>query len=186
MPAYSKLERNFLKSIDLLALVTIKRLYHLHVEALRELFSKPNPSLEKDDKLGNSSSFEPTILNNSLVKIVVCIEAQLKAETEKLINNKYNIYSVSSYLIISEHLKMALECYQINRPYVADPSLTSTSFLDPFVELANTRLPSENNKSLVLFNLNIWQMFKDIWGEQSHLTDNKGRLLAERCSKTLD
>lgn len=132
------------------------------------------------------TAFEPVILTSSIVKLVVCIEAQLKAETEKLTGNKYNIYSVSSYLIISEHLKMVLECYLINRPYVTDPTSTNTSFLDPFVELANTRLPNETNKSLVLFNLNIWQMFSDIWGEQQHLTDSKGKLLSERCSKTLE
>lgn len=38
-PVYSKLERNFLKCADLLALVTIKRSYHQHIEALKHLFN---------------------------------------------------------------------------------------------------------------------------------------------------
>ena len=73
---------------------------------------------------------------------------------------------------------MALECYQINLPYVSDPTSTCTSFLDPFVELANTRVPTKNNKSLVLFNLNIWEMFRDIWAEQKNITDTKGLVLS--------
>lgn len=116
---------------------------------------------------------------------MVCIDSQIKGETEKLTSNKYNIYSVSSYLIISDHLKTALECYQINRPYVAVPSNTSTSFIESFLELASTRQPNETNKSLVLFNLNIWQLFIDIWGHLNHITDSKGQLLVDKGAHIL-
>lgn len=68
----------------------------------------------------------------------MCIESQLKSESEKLTTNKYNIYSISSYLGIAEHLKMAHQCYTINKPY-QNPELKTTGFITPFVDLATTR-----------------------------------------------
>jgi hypothetical protein len=49
LQAYTKLERNFLKCIDLLALVTIKRSYHQHIDSLRELFS-PKKHANQEEK----------------------------------------------------------------------------------------------------------------------------------------
>lgn len=47
----------------------------------------------------------------------------------------------------------------INRPYQAS-ELRTTGFVQPFVDLAATREVNETNKSLVIFNVNIWEVYR--------------------------
>ena len=62
--------------------------------------------------------------------------------------NKYNIYSVAGYMGIADTLKSLYEAYVIDE--------SNTRWIEPFYRLAESRLPTELNKSLVIFSLNIW------------------------------
>lgn len=97
-------------------------------------------------------------MESSLAKLDECIESVIKTESEKITKSKYNIYSVAGYMGIADNLKTLHECYGLDGK--------NPRWVEPFYRLAESRVPTDTNKSLVIFSINIWEIYLKVFGEE--------------------
>ena len=137
-----KLERNIYKVKDLVETAFIR----FQLSTLLQQFKE----------ISNSSEWDQLL--KVLVKLQIFLDQNLENEGEQLEIAKYNIYSLVSYLPVRQLLEKIkdMKMYEVKGSPI--------QWEKPFRRLAESRDPTKSpkNKSLLIFNLNIWHLYSQI------------------------
>lgn len=158
-----RMEKTIFKVRDLVPIVRIRKAYSEFTKALNRLF-------------GEGTEWEA--VSSAVANCEVLIGSRLSEEAEFLENSRYNIYTMASYIPIREHLEKVRLCYE---------SSVEEERLDwevGFYSLCSSRDPKNypNNKSLLIFNLNIWYLYLKLLPNGAHRAE--GEELLKWCSAT--
>jgi hypothetical protein len=143
------MEKNIFRIKELVAVVRIRRSFYDFWQELR---------------LGEGQQGSEQVLLDALMKCEAVIEAQLAEEAAALETAKYNIYTLVSYLPIRQHLQKVKLCYE----FALDEE--HLDWEAGFHQLTLSRDPANHplNKSLLIFNLNIWYLYLKMIANGKH------------------